>query len=514
MSRTVTRLGVLGACILAASVHRASSTSYRFAPIGDARARLAATVDVGPGNRFRGRGGRGFGGNAPDAKILDTFDVDGNGRLDAQERVPAREHAESLELNRGRGGRGFGGATPVAAGRPFAPAAARPYPTTPFYDEGTLRTLFLTFENDDWERELMAFKRTDVDVMAALAIDGKRYEDVGVQFHGNSSFSGVPIGLKHSMRIALDAVHDKQDVSSYNTLLLLNAHDDPSFIRTVLTLRIAREYFPAPKANFVRVVINGESWGIYASQQQFNKDLTNEFFKSKEGARWKVPGSPGFGQGGLSYLGEDVAPYRTAYDIKSKDEPASWAALVKLTRVLNETPPGELEFALAPLLDIDGALRFLAVDNALVNSDGYWTRASDYSLYMEPNGRFHVLPYDVNTTFVASERRGGFGRGGSIDLHPLQAAEDFSKPLASRLLAVPELRRRYLRYVRDVASKWLDWRRLGPLVTEYHALIGNDARSDTKKLASYEDFVASVETLRSFAERRRSFLLEVTATIE
>jgi hypothetical protein len=48
-------------------------------------------------------------------------------------------------------------------------------------------------------------------------------------------------------------------------------------------------------------------------------------------------------------------------------------------RVLNETPPERLEAALAPLLDIDGALKFLALDDALVNSDGYWTRASAWT---------------------------------------------------------------------------------------------------------------------------------------
>ena len=33
---------------------------------------------------------------------------------------------------------------------------------------------------------------------------------------------------------------------------------------------------------------------------------------------------------------------------------------------------------------------------ALVNSDGYWTRASDYSIYQDEKGRFHVIPHDMN----------------------------------------------------------------------------------------------------------------------
>ena len=50
--------------------------------------------------------------------------------------------------------------------------------------------------------------------------------------------------------------------------------------------------------NYMRVVINGENWGLYVNAQQFNKDFTRDFFKSTKGARWKVPGSPG-GRGGF-----------------------------------------------------------------------------------------------------------------------------------------------------------------------------------------------------------------------
>jgi molybdopterin-biosynthesis enzyme MoeA-like protein len=53
-------------------------------------------------------------------------------------------------------------------------------------------------------------------------------------------------------------------------------------------------------------VINGESWGVYVSVQQFNKDFVKEWFETTKGARWKVPGSPG-GRGSLAYLGDDPA---------------------------------------------------------------------------------------------------------------------------------------------------------------------------------------------------------------
>ena len=49
-----------------------------------------------------------------------------------------------------------------------------------------------------------------------------------------------------------------------------------------------------------------------------------------------------------------------------------------------------------------------------------------------------------------------------VELDPLVMANDPNKPLISKLLAVPSLRTRYLGYIRDIAEKWLDWKKLGP----------------------------------------------------
>ena len=487
--------------LASAAPHR-SDPSDRFEPFTRGRQPL----------RARQFGGGGFGGNREDVAITGQFDANKDGRLDATERKAARVHVDSMGLSRGgRGGRGLT-STPSPGVR-VTPESVRPHPTTPFFDPGTVRTLFLQFEDDDWEPELMAFQPTDVEVPAQLMVDDRTFRDVGVQFRGNSSFSGVPAGLKHSLSINVDWIHGRQAVQGYNNLTLLNAHEDPSFLRTVLYMHIARAYIPAPKANLVRVVINGENWGLYVNQQHFNKALLEDGFGTGDGTRWKVPGSPGRSAGGLAYLGDDPAAYRRAFEIKSSDRPEAWQALMNLTRVLDQTAPDRLERALAPILDVEEVLQFLALDNALVNGDGYWTRGSDYSLYLHPDGRFRLLPYDVNSTFPGGS--GGFGRGGgrggSPELSPLQAVNDPSKPLLSKLLAVPALRTRYLAHVRDIAENWLDWNRLGPIVDEYQRLMAPHVEADTKKLYSFEQFEQSSATLQAFAERRRTVLLAATA---
>ena len=204
-----------------------------------------------------------------------------------------------------------------------------------------------------------------------------------------------PEGSKRSLNVSIDFADDNQRVQGYRTLNLLNANSDPTFVRALLYSHIARQYVPAARINYVRVVINGESWGVYLNAEQFNSDFVRDRFKDKGGARWKVPGSP-IGRGGMAYLGENIDAYRGIYDIKSRDTEQSWRRLIQMFKVLNETPADRLEAELAPLLDIDGALKFLALDVALANTDGYWTRASDYNIYLDAQGRVHVLPHDMN----------------------------------------------------------------------------------------------------------------------
>jgi spore coat protein CotH len=480
--------------------------------------------------------------------ILERFDQDSNGLLDRGERATARDFLKANPAPRqgpgGPRGGGFGPRGPATEPEAALPGA-RVSPDQVkasgggLYDSGTLRTLFLDFENDDWEAELETFHGTDVDVPAKLTVDGRSYRDVGVRFRGASSYFMVRSGRKRSLNLALDLAEKKQRLDGYKTLNLLNSNGDGSFLSAVLYSHIARKHIPAPKVNLVRVVINGENWGVYVNQQQFNKDFIQENFRTSKGARWKVKGSPN-GQGGLDYAGEDLAVYRRRYQMKSGTD-EDWQALVRLCRTLTETPLDQLEAALSPQLDLDGVLWFLALDCGLMNSDGYWTRASDYSLYRDRDGRFHLIPHDMNEAFRAAGGPGfggPRGRGprqgapapasaGAATLDPFVAMDDSRKPLRSRLLAVPSLRARYLEKLRILAETDLAWENLGPVIASYRGLAAGEIASDTRKTSTTSQFEqltadAPVVTepgrgqghgampLRTFAEQRRKHLLEAT----
>ena len=522
---------------------------------------------AGPG---MGRPG-GMGPNRVEQKLTEKFDADKNGYLDAAERQDALKEVQVT----GGGGRRPGG-RPGGAGAPggtpgpkVSPNDVPIYATKDIYDPAVLRTVFIEFDTDSWEDEMAKFKNTDVEMPASVTVDGKTYPMVGVKFRGQSSFGHVPNGSKRSLNLSMDFVDSGQRLYGYKTLNLLNCNGDASFLSSILFSRLASDYLPTPKANMVKVVINGESWGIYSNVQQYNKDFLKEFYGTTAGARWKVAGSPQ-ADGGLRYLGEDIDPYRQRFEIKSRDDDDSWNALIHLCKVLNETPIEDLPKTLEPILNVDGVLRFLAIDVAVVNSDGYWTRASDYSIYLDPRGTFHILPHDMNEAFrgggppgggfrgpppeplgapaddlprdgqfgapadrfppggpfgrpqgfgrPGGRRPGGPGHGGPT-LDPLVGLDSERMPLRSRLLAVPQYRKLYLQYLRTIAEKNLTHSNLTPVIAHYRTLLDAEVQIDTRKMVSYEAFAnataplqenqtAASGSINDFIAQRHDFLLK------
>ena len=513
----------------------------------DARGRTAGPP---PDRGGRGGGGRGGSRRGQRIELIPKFDKDDDGILDKAERSAARKYVDEQRSGDGGGDRGQRRGRPSRpdgdrGGRPSSrgdrgarpdsrDGRGRPAPEprdfskaerlepgndkdlgTKLYDEGTLRTLFITFKDNEWKEEMEAFYRTDVAVPADLTVDGKLYKNVGLKFRGNSSYFSVAPGLKRSMNLYLDHKHSDQRLLGYKTLNLLNSNSDPTFMREVIYSHVARNYIPAFKGNFVKVVINGESWGVYSHIQQYNKDFLEDNFGTRDGVRWKI-GAGGGGRGNLRYPGEKKEDY-TGFQQRTEGKEEAWKELEQFTKLLDETPVEELPAKLNGRFDIDSAMWSLALE-CVFQDEGYFTRGSDYNLYLDPDGRFHLLQHDGNEVMNIP---GGPGMPSGLsgpELEPFYNADNPDRPLMYKLFQVPHFKARYRHHLKTITEEWITWDKIGPLVEGYAALIRDEVKKDVRKHSSSEAFEKGlIQTssdgrrtklgLKPFTMGRREFLL-------
>ena len=187
-------------------------------PTGEARARSTPTPSA---RRSTGRWVRPP-ASAPavpwaqERKLVKDFDKDGDGRLNRQERLAARDSEAERERARaaGPGRRGFG-PPPGFGGEESRRARARASPprtSKTFPRQAPLRPrrpphpLPRRSKTRTGRPSSADFYRTDVEVPATLTVDGRKYPGVGVHFRGLSSFMIVQEGQKRSLNVSLDFV--------------------------------------------------------------------------------------------------------------------------------------------------------------------------------------------------------------------------------------------------------------------------------------------------------------------
>jgi len=388
---------------------------------------------------------------------------------------------------------------------------------SPFYDEARLESVYLEFTQPDFWQLLHDSHDTENYVVGTLSYDGILYDSIGARFKGQTSYKKIKDKEKLSFAISLDEYVDGQDIEGYNNLNFNNAFMDPTFMKEVVYNKLNRRNIPGARANFIKLYINGEYWGVYDDVQQLNKDFTKEWFLTNNGSLWRAdrpdpeataksteegqPGDgPNWGDGtaALNYLGDTLSKYQEYYTLKSSGQEDPWELLLRLTDVLNNTPIEDLKDSVSPILNIDRTLWFLAHETIFADDDSYIHKGKmDYYIYFEPEtNQFIPLEFDGNSALALR----------NVEWEAFYNEEKVNYPLMNRLYAIPELRQRYLSHVRSIIKELLDPQLTGALIDEYDALIRQAVESDPKKLTTFERYNRGLRQLKNFFVQRKRFL--------
>jgi len=379
------------------------------------------------------------------------------------------------------------------------------------YDYRTIRKVYLNFPQPDYWAQLTANYPKETQIKANMTVENQTME-VGVRFRGNTSYTMIQNSQKKSFAVETDFTVADQRFLGYKNLKFNNAHQDPSFMREILYSRMARKYTPIAKANYIRLFLNNQDWGLYCNVQNLDKTFLEEYFLSNDGARFRAtvdntgPPMGGWGDGtaGMNFLGVDTLTYKKYYSLKSSDISEPWQKLIAACQSLNQVSPTQYDQVRA-VIDIDKALWFLAAENIFTDDDSYVMKGKmDYYIYYEPEtGRTTPLEYDGNSSFqnnLATASNWG----------PFKNVSNINYPLLNKLLNVPEFRQRYLAHYRTILQETFTTEEVTRQVDNLHQQIGGEVATDTKKLYPTSQYTTSYPQLITFVTLRRNFLLSNT----
>jgi hypothetical protein len=383
--------------------------------------------------------------------------------------------------------------------------------TNGLYNETALEEIRIYFSQPNYWNLLTQNYNSKTDIIAKFRYKNTDYDSVGVRFKGQTSYF-LNNTQKKSFNISMDYVRDKQKLEGYKTLNLNNSWQDPAFMREVLYYRLIRKHSPAAKANFVRLYINDQDWGIYQNVQQLNKDFLEEWYESNDGVNFRadIPdggstgpgGSPGMwgdGTAALNFLGTDTAQYQKYYTLKSSDQPDPWHRLIRACAALNQTPVANMENVAPLYFDVDKILWHLACEIAFSDDDSYVYKGKmDYYAYQDAETeRFATYDYDANSVMKSQ----------NVNWSAFYNEQKINYPLLNKLLAVPAYRQRYLAHLRTIIRTLLDEQQVNNLIDNYDALIRTSVFADTKKTTSNNAYVNELSVLKNFVRNRKNALM-------
>lgn len=362
-----------------------------------------------------------------------------------------------------------------------------------FHNSAHISEVKLVFEQENWDYILDSFY-VDGDeerLLASVWVDGEFYDSIGVRYKG---FSSVSIDReKNPFNIKLDYVND-QNHFGVEKIKLGNVIQDPSFMREIVSYKVARNYMPASQSNFCKVYINDVFWGVYTSVESVDNSFLTQHFGSSSGTF--IKGNPitvnlnGENSNLSNSPGTDTASYATYYELKSD---YGWSNFYNLIDKLNNNP-ADIE----DVLNVDRALWMHALNYTLVNFDSYIGYAQNYYLYEDHNGQFNPILWDMNQSFGSFRLTdaSSFFRGFNVEeaktMDPMAHVDGFSvypRPLIRNIINTDQRKRMYLAHIRAIVEEHFSNGSYQEELDALQDLIKSDVNSDQNKFYSYQDFL-------------------------
>ena len=310
--------------------------------------------------------------------------------------------------------------------------------------------------NPDTLAWIYANPESDREFRARFVFDNGHVRDtidpVGFRLRGNTS----RWSKKKSFKVSFNTFTPGGRYYGVEKLNLNGEHNDPSVMRSKLMWDILRKWeIPAPRANHVRVYINGNYFGLYINVEHIDEEFAMSRFGNKDGNLYKC-----LWPADLAYRGADPDSYkiwtgsRWVYELATNEEENDFSDLAGFIGVLHNSGNESLSCDLDAVFNTPDYLKVMAAQIFCGDWDGYIYNKNNFYLYHNTHtGRFEYIPYDVDNTFGID----WFGIDWATrDIYAWQPGGEENRPLYNRIMLNTSLREQFSRYAEQLTGGMLD----------------------------------------------------------
>jgi len=337
---------------------------------------------------------------------------------------------------------------------------------------------------------------------ADFYFNGKQWYHVGVRYKGNSSLRAN--NGKLPLRFQFDKFEDEypeinnQRFYGFKELAMSSAYKDQSLMREKTASDIFRHFgVPATRTAFYEIYIDKgtgtyQYFGLYTMNEVVFDSFLNNYFGSESGNCYKPDGDGAK----FSTSGFDLADFekKTNEATGRDDIQAMYYALHSSTRTSN---PTAWKTGLEATFDVDGFLKYLAVNNTIQNWDTYGVMTHNYYLYNDPSiGKLKWIVWDNNEALSDNNR--------AIPLAMNTTSTDW--PLINYLINNSDYETTYKAYVKSFANSTFATSRMSGIYSAQQTLLTTSATNEetgyTHITGGLGGFTSAVSTLVSHNSTR------------
>jgi spore coat protein H len=287
---------------------------------------------------------------------------------------------------------------------------------------------------------------------------------VGVRLRGNTS----RYAHKKAFKIDFKEFGGKK-FFGYKKFNLKANVNDPTQVREPLTMQYFREMgIPAARTHPVKLYMNGEYMGVYINVEQIDDVFLTPRFGQSDGFLYKCAY-------GANLLDNGQVNDTTLFESELNEDTDNRVGLAHFVHVLNSASDANFQSEIEPVFDVDGFLRYLAVEALVGHWDGYSYNMNNFYLYYNSQtSKIDFIPYDADNTWGIDWLGVDWG---SRDIANW-ANTTQPRPLTTRILHVSSYREKYGTYLTQLINAYFNDNYLNPILDAYQSVLSDAVRTD------------------------------------